>query len=710
LVLAATGPQPVAAGPTRAGTGSLLAAPAVTTVPYASTVEEAAAPGVVHRQGSWTTTNGQQAVDLIDVAPAISGISIEASAPGAGVSTLQTVTGQAGAVSQDGHRVVAAVNGDTWTVDATSGRSAPTGLLVHGGRLLSGTRSARPTLGLSPTGSPLFDDVAVTTTVSIPGDAGALTVDRINKPRLTGELDLYTPDWGASTGTDASGTEVILAVPGMPLRASGTWTAIVTAVRASAGDAPIAEGTMVLSANGQDAAALAALPIGAMLFITTSVPAGWDAVTEALGGREWLVRNGVAGVSPVSSVTRAAHPRTAVGERADGSLVLVTVNGRMAGESHGVTDDDLADLLVAQGAQVAINLDGGGSTTALARHPGDLTATLVNSPSDGRERRVADALLVVSTIPTGPLAQLVIRPAKVTMIAGQSATFTALGTDSSLNAVPLPASPVTWTVAGSGASISPSGVVTTTSAGNDTVTATTSGVRGTAPLTILPDTVPPTAVSPAAIMRTGVIGSNGGVAISLTWAASTDVGSGVARYELQRRIGDGSWTSVILSTPLARSTAQRLTPLDSVEYRIRAVDRAGNASPWRSTGAFGIQVTSERSAKYTGRWLWQTGSLFLARAARASKTDGSTVSYTFTGSQIAWVAPKGPSEGSARVYLDGVSVAALSLWAASTQPRRVVFTHAWPSAGRHTIKIRVSGTAHHPWIHVDGFAIITAAG
>ena len=711
LVLAASGVQPVVASSTAAAVDLAAAAPASTTVPYATTLDEAAAPGVVHRHGWWTTTDGLQAVDMIDVAPSTPGITLEASAPAAGVSALQTVAGQAGAVSRDGHRVVAAVNGDTWTTSATSGRSAPTGLLVHDGELLSGSRSARPTFGLTASGSATFGDVAVTTSVTVlAGGATVLNVDRINKPRLAGDLDLYTPRWGSSTGTGSDGTEVVLAAPNLPLRASGTWTTIVTEVLTDAGDAPIADGTLVLSAQGEEAAALDALPVGTMVAITTAVPAGWEAVTEAVSGREWLVRGGMAGVSPVSALTTATHPRTAVGERADGSLVAVTVDGRQPGESYGATDDDLAELLVAQGVQTAVNLDGGGSTTALARRPGDVTATVVNSPSDGYERRVSDALLVVSTVPTGPLAQVVVRPGNVSLIAGESAAFTARGTDNALNAVPLPASSVTWSLAGTGATISPAGVASATSSGSSVVTATSGALSGSAALTIVADTFAPTPAVPTARLLTGVVGPTGDVALTVSWTASTDVGSGVAGYELERRIGAGPWTAVVLASPMARSAVQRLDPQESVGYRVRAVDRAGNASPWRSTGAFGIREASERAASFTGRWLWQTGSAFLGRADRTSKTDGSTATYTFTGSQVAWIAPKGPTRGSARIYIDGVSVAAVSLWSATTQPRRVVYTRAWPSVARHKITIRVSGTARHPWVDIDGFATITPAG
>jgi exopolysaccharide biosynthesis protein len=61
------------------------------------------------------------------------------------------------------------------------------------------------------------------------------------------------------------------------------------------------------------------------------------------------------------------HPRTALGATADGTLLVVLVDGRQAGVSEGLTQMELAELLVQEGATLAINLDGGGSATLVAR-------------------------------------------------------------------------------------------------------------------------------------------------------------------------------------------------------------------------------------------------------------------------------------------------------------------------------------------------------
>jgi hypothetical protein len=84
-----------------------------------------------------------------------------------------------------------------------------------------------------------------------------------------------------------------------------------------------------------------------------------------------------------------------VGIRPDGSVILVTVDGRQATLSRGASLSELAAILIAQGATQGLNLDGGGSSAAIARN------LVVNSPSDGSQRPVADALLISGEPPAG---------------------------------------------------------------------------------------------------------------------------------------------------------------------------------------------------------------------------------------------------------------------------------------------------------------------
>lgn len=90
-----------------------------------------------------------------------------------------------------------------------------------------------------------------------------------------------------------------------------------------------------------------------------------------------------------SAFVNSKQPRTGLGVGSDGVVFLVTVDGRGADGSLGITLQEFADLLLKLGSQQAFNLDGGGSTTMWIRGYG-----VVNNPSSGSEKRVSDILIV----------------------------------------------------------------------------------------------------------------------------------------------------------------------------------------------------------------------------------------------------------------------------------------------------------------------------
>ncbi len=85
---------------------------------------------------------------------------------------------------------------------------------------------------------------------------------------------------------------------------------------------------------------------------------------------------------------------------------------------------------------------------------------------------------------------------------------------------------------------------------------------------------------------------------------------------------------------------------------------------------------------------------------------GATATLQFTGSSVAWFATRAPSRGRAKVYLDGVLVRTVDLHRSRRAARRMVFRHAWPASGPHTLTIRVVGTPGHPAVDIDGFVIL----
>ncbi len=451
----------------------LLLTPAVTRG-YVSDARTPVAPGVVHDQGNIVTdTAGRQAVHLLEIDTDNPVITFEASISNDRVAGLETTSSQANRRSAEGHRAVAAINGDFW-----GERQAPIGLHVQDGELVTSPLAARPTFGIEADGDPVIGAPVVTGTARSPGGV-THSIARVNQPRATGQLVLYTPRFDTSTRTDASGAEVVLSGVALPIKLNGTYGGTVSQVRPGAGDTPIGSGEVVLSGTGTAASFLTALTPGDRVKFALSISAGWGDVTNAVGGGQYIVRNGVVSVSPYDpGFADVTHPRTAIGITAGGAVVMATVDGRQPGYSVGVRLDELGELVRARGAVTAINLDGGGSTTMAVRRPGDKVVTTVNRGSDGFERAVSNSLLVFSSAPTGPLAIANVLPPNAAVLIGSHVDYTVRGQDAAYNPVAVAPENINWSVEGAAASIDAAGRLTAITSGAATVTATIGEVSG----------------------------------------------------------------------------------------------------------------------------------------------------------------------------------------------------------------------------------------
>lgn len=106
-----------------------------------------------------------------------------------------------------------------------------------------------------------------------------------------------------------------------------------------------------------------------------------------------LINDGQVTVSSSDEVGRAmtSNPRTAIGQISEGHYLLVASDGRTK-ESAGLSLRQLAELMQSLGAQVAYNLDGGGSSTMVFQ------GRVVNNPTTNgrsiRERSVSDIVYI----------------------------------------------------------------------------------------------------------------------------------------------------------------------------------------------------------------------------------------------------------------------------------------------------------------------------
>ena len=141
----------------------------------------------------------------------------------------------------------------------------------------------------------------------------------------------------------------------------------------------------------------------------------------------------------VEGLTDDLASRTAIGFTKTGKVVLLVLDGRQEPFSAGGGYATLAQILLEAGCVDAVNLDGGGSTTFVAKQPGDESLSVVNRPSDGFARSVSTSWMIVSTAPSSTaFDHAVIESAYDHLTIGTSQQMSAVGISPSGNAVEIP--------------------------------------------------------------------------------------------------------------------------------------------------------------------------------------------------------------------------------------------------------------------------------
>ena len=186
-------------------------------------------------------------------------------------------------------------------------------------------------------------------------------------------------------------------------------------------------------------------------------------VLEAVASFGDIFENGHAR-SGLDNSTRAS--RTAIGIKADGTVVMFMVDGRQAPYSVGMTMAEVAAAMENLGCVQAVNLDGGGSSTFATQREGEpensdkAGLTLRCRPSDGYERKVSNTVMVLSTAkPTGQFDHAVVMPNDEVYTPGSTVQFKAVGVDAAGGKADIPAG-ASWAVLPGGGSIDENGLYT----------------------------------------------------------------------------------------------------------------------------------------------------------------------------------------------------------------------------------------------------------
>lgn len=331
---------------------------------------------------------------------------------------------------------VAGINGDFFDINNTN---APLGVGQSVDGLVKGPVPGHElTAGFDAQGLGHVTSALLEGAIGLP-DGTSVPLNGYNQHQVVPDgIGAFTDQWGAASRTrmtaGATAVTEVQVVAGQ-----------VTAVADTAGAGTIPAGTTVLVGRDGGARVLAGLEVGDAVEVSHELRFTGTQLESALGGNAVLVRDGQA----LTNGDPSSAPRTAIGFDEGGDRAfLVVIDGRIT-ESRGMTLTELGDFMAELGAVQALNLDGGGSSTLLAREAGEDDLDVENTPSDGSLRPVPNGLALFAAEGSGRLDELRVVPAAdeededlLRVFPGLTRRLDVLGHDETL--APVPTQAVTW--------------------------------------------------------------------------------------------------------------------------------------------------------------------------------------------------------------------------------------------------------------------------
>ncbi|MER5585153.1 phosphodiester glycosidase family protein [Streptomyces asoensis] len=309
----------------------------------------------------------------------------------------------------DSRNAVAGINGDFFNISETqhpgvAATGASVGPAIANGRVLKGAvpdaqrfgpalppgTDTRAVVGVGTDGRARLDSLSLDGSYSIRGRR--LPLGGFNQYALPeNSVGAYTSDWGgvsrkrATCGTD---TERAAACSTRTYEVTVSKGRVVS-TSAAPGSGTIAAGTTVLVGREAGAQRLKRLVKGQAVAVRYGLTsAAGSAYGFAVGG--YPILSGAK--APAGLDTSVSAVRTAVGIGNGGKRVFLFALDGATAYRRGLTIAEVAAALKSLGATEGFSLDGGGSSTLVARPAGSARVTVRNHPSDGYERPVANGI------------------------------------------------------------------------------------------------------------------------------------------------------------------------------------------------------------------------------------------------------------------------------------------------------------------------------
>ncbi|MCJ8014103.1 phosphodiester glycosidase family protein [Paenibacillus sp. KQZ6P-2] len=421
-----------------------------------STEVLAIAPGITQQQNNLTTVDGPLQINTVSIDVTNPNVALKALIAKDKVFNYQGET-----VSEMANRTgaVAGINSDYFDIGSTQ---APINIHVADGEMYRSPNNWS-TLAIDAQNHPTITKFQWKGNVVVPGSqenldvwnaAGGTKQKPAGQSAPLAELNWFLENKGLFLYTDKFGYEYPAPSGGVHRAAalleqiSGTELYEVKSITENDKVPLLAANQRMLVGQGTGANwVLSNLVVGMKINTNLTTLPDWHQYKEIVGGGPTLLKDGEIFNDPDvpgAGETNERYPVVGVGIK-DDTMSMVVVDGRQPALSIGLTRPQFAEYFKALGYQDAIAFDSGGSAEMVARMPGDFKVSVLNSPSDGFERKVANGLFVYNTAPTGALSQLVVDKAAEKVFVNSHMPLHVKGVDAGLQPVSVDPSTLTYT-------------------------------------------------------------------------------------------------------------------------------------------------------------------------------------------------------------------------------------------------------------------------
>lgn len=321
----------------------------------------------------------------------------------------------------------------------------PMGHVITNGEITSKDATVLDAVGFRQDGSAFMGRLGIQATAIFGAENYELDLTHINKycQDSTEVVTLYTDEFGQTTKATPNTINITLDTNGQQPALGMILNGTVEKIEYAPGEVAIPEGklimTMNLNGNAWSKSLMQSLSVGDTVTISctaTSDPELWNSAYNALGseGKQILINGEIA-----PNLEAGAAPRSAVGVKADGTVLLYVIDGRQKNYSYGVQQKTLASRMKELGCVNALNLDGGGSTTMGGVYPGNEQSSIINSPSDGALRKVTNFIFLQNVQEaSGEFGNLFLYPYTAVGLSGTGLQLYPAATDTNNHAISMP--------------------------------------------------------------------------------------------------------------------------------------------------------------------------------------------------------------------------------------------------------------------------------